>query len=156
MNTYECHTDGACIKNRGHRIVKGGTADGEGKSAWAYVVVQNGVITQQDCNYIGITTNNRAELSAVIELLRYLTLHNIQNNILIYSDSKYVINGITKWMPGWINRGFNGVKNPELWQSLLSLTSGKNIEWRWERGHCGNKYNEIVDRLARESAEKHC
>ena len=90
------------------------------------------------------TTNNRMELSAVIEALKV-----IKRNcpITIFTDSQYVKRGITEWIDGWI-KNWKNVKNVDLWQELYPLSKQYNIDWQWVRGHNGDKYNERADELA--------
>ncbi len=97
------------------------------------------------------TTNNRMELAAVIVALESLgaTGHRIH----VYTDSVYVIRGITQWIWGWMKRGWktaegNEVANPDLWQRLSRATRGKKIDWKWVRGHSGVPGNERVDEIA--------
>jgi len=98
-----------------------------------------------------LTTNNRMELLAVItglESLKYTC------NVMIYSDSKYVIDSVEKkWVFGWEKKGFKGKKNPDLWQRFLVIYKKHNIKFTWVKGHAGNKYNEICDTLAVSAAE---
>jgi ribonuclease HI len=98
------------------------------------------------------TTNNRMELTAVIEALRALKR---PCRVLMYMDSEYVRKGITEWLPGWKARGWKTaakqpVKNVDLWQALDTLvsTGGHDIDWRWVKGHSGDAGNERADALA--------
>ena len=96
------------------------------------------------------------EITAVIEALKSLKK---QSQVVIYSDSKYVIDGITKWIFSWQKNGWKGsdkkpIKNLELWQDLLKEVLKHEIEWTWVKGHSGNKYNEIADELARNAILK--
>jgi ribonuclease HI len=95
------------------------------------------------------TTNNRMELTAVIEALRHISL----GNITIYTDSAYVVNGITKWIKGWEARDWKtlqkeDVLNKDLWQRLDDLVDSKKIEWKLVSGHVGIAGNERVDEIA--------
>ena len=77
---------------------------------------------------------------------------------MIYTDSKYLIDGIKSWIQKWKNNGWltvnkKSVKNKDLWMKLDSLINDKNIEWEWVKGHSGNKFNEEVDVLARKKAD---
>lgn len=102
------------------------------------------------------TTNNRMEMKAVIEALRQLKR---PCKIRIVTDSKYVVKGITEWMPGWIKRSWlNSQKKPvlnrDLWEELLKKSRQHQIKWEWVRGHHGHPENERCDRLARDAIEK--
>ena len=102
------------------------------------------------------TTNNRMELTAVIEALKALTK---SCELIIYTDSRYVMDGVTKWLPNWQNNGWRTankktpVKNIDLWQSLESLIQKHQIKWVWVKGHNGHAENERVDELARIQAK---
>ncbi len=96
------------------------------------------------------TTNNRMELSAVIYALETLKR---ACDIDLYTDSKYVMEGLTKWMENWKKRGWKTankkpVKNQDLWQRLDAATQRHQINWHWVRGHTGNAGNEEADTLA--------
>lgn len=96
------------------------------------------------------TTNNRMEMTAAIEALRALTR---PSRVRLTTDSQYVMNGITSWLPGWKRRGWltadrKPVKNVDLWQALDSVVAGHEVAWFWVRGHTGHVENERVDRLA--------
>jgi len=96
------------------------------------------------------TTNNRMELTAAIEALNALKGHS---RVILYTDSKYVMDGINEWMPNWKKRGWKTsakkpVKNKDLWQALDEATGRHQINWRWVKGHNGNPGNEMADELA--------
>ncbi|MEO5732371.1 MAG: ribonuclease HI [Rubrivivax sp.] len=97
-----------------------------------------------------LTTNNRMELTAVIEALAVL---RERNRVTVYTDSIYVKDGITKWIHGWKARGWltadkKPVKNIGLWQRLDALNQNHTVEWRWVKGHAGDPGNERADQLA--------
>ena len=98
-----------------------------------------------------LTTNNRMELMACIRGLKAL---KVQCSVVLYSDSAYVVNGMTKgwaarWQTNaWMLDGQEPVKNADLWQQLVELTNQHDVEFRWVRGHAGNRENERCDRLA--------
>jgi ribonuclease HI len=101
------------------------------------------------------TTNNRMELTAVIEALASLKR---RCHVTIYTDSEYVRNGITKWIHGWKERGWKTadkkpVKNIELWQRLDGLNASHDVDWRWVKGHAGDPGNERADQLANRGVE---
>ena len=102
------------------------------------------------------TTNNRMELTAVIEALRQLTR---PCRIVITTDSQYVVKGMTEWIAGWQRNGWRNSKkeqvlNRDLWEALLEQAQGHDITWKWVRGHDGHAENERCDCLAREALEK--
>jgi len=103
------------------------------------------------------TTNNRMELMAVINALSALKK---PCNISLYTDSKYVMNGITEWMPNWKQNGWHtahkskSVKNIDLWQQLDELIKPHEIRWIWVKGHNGHLENERCDALARAEVQK--
>ena len=96
------------------------------------------------------TTNNRMELKAVISALAYLRK---KRDIILFTDSKYVMKGIQEWIQKWKTNNWKTsqkktVKNKDLWVELDSLTNKHSIQWEWVKGHSGNYGNEIADRLA--------
>jgi ribonuclease HI len=130
------YTDGAC---------KGNPGPG-GWGAW----LQWGGHEKELWGGEKLTTNNRMELTAVIQALAALKR---RCRITLYTDSEYVKNGITTWIHGWKKRGWltadkKPVKNAELWQALETEASRHQIEWRWVRGHTGDVGNEKADQLA--------
>lgn len=97
-----------------------------------------------------LTTNNRMELTAVIQALAALTR---PCGVTLYTDSEYVRNGITTWIHNWKRRGWRTadgkpVKNVDLWQRLDELAAGHRVQWRWVKGHSGDPDNERADALA--------
>jgi len=97
------------------------------------------------------TTNNRMEMMAAIRALE--SLKSNRHPIVLTTDSRYVMDGITKWLPGWKRRGWKTankqpVKNIDLWQRLDTVVGRLEIEWRWVKGHSGHAENERVDELA--------
>ncbi|WP_374587716.1 ribonuclease HI [Ideonella dechloratans] len=101
------------------------------------------------------TTNNRMELTAVIQALSLLKR---RCTVAIYTDSEYVRNGITSWIHGWKRRGWRTadnkpVKNVELWQQLDSLALQHDVAWHWVKGHAGDPGNERADALANRGVE---
>ena len=96
------------------------------------------------------TTNNRMELTAVIEALALLKR---RSSVAVYTDSNYVKDGITTWIHGWKKRGWRTagnqpVKNIDLWQKLDALVAQHQVQWHWVRGHTGDPGNERADQLA--------
>lgn len=125
------YSDGACKGN-------------PGVGGWGAILLY-GDKTKEINGYAAETTNNRMELTGVIEALKILKR---PCQIIIYTDSQYVQRGMSEWLPGWIKKGWKNVKNPDLWQELVAQAQQHNIEWRWVRGHNGDKYNERADELA--------
>tara|TARA_B100000131_G_scaffold303414_1_gene327450 strand:- start:3622 stop:4065 length:444 start_codon:yes stop_codon:yes gene_type:complete len=96
------------------------------------------------------TTNNRMEMLAVIEGLKYLKNYS---SVIIHTDSKYVLEGITNWITNWKQNNWKSsnkkdVKNKDLWIELDALVNKFKIEWKWVKGHSGNVENDIADLLA--------
>ena len=131
----EIYTDGACSGNPG----KGG-----------YGIVMKVPEKNYEKRFskgFRLTTNNRMELLAVIVALE--KLKSTENDIHIYTDSKYVADAINqKWIFGWIKKGFKNVKNPDLWKRLVPLIKAHKITFHWIKGHAGHPENEICDQLA--------
>jgi ribonuclease HI len=102
-----------------------------------------------------LTTNNRMELTAVIQALSALTR---RCSVIVYTDSAYVKDGITSWIHGWKKRGWKTadnkpVKNAELWGQLDRLNAAHDVQWRWVKGHSGDPGNERADRLANQGCD---
>ena len=132
----EIYTDGACRGN-------------PGPGGWGALLIAG---KHQKTMHGGDpeTTNNRMELTAAIEALNALKGHS---NVILHTDSKYVMDGINDWMPNWKKRGWKTtarkpVKNKDLWQALDDAVSRHEIDWRWVKGHDGNPGNEMADELA--------
>ena len=99
-----------------------------------------------------LTTNNRMELLAVIKGLEALKREGL--DVTIYSDSKYVVDAVTKgWLWGWVKKSFKNKKNEDLWRRFIKVYKRHNVKFVWVKGHAGNTENERCDRLAVESAE---
>ena len=140
----QIYTDGAC---------KGNPGPG-GWGAWLKSGTTEKEIFGGELN----TTNNRMELTAVIEGLAALKR---PCKVILYLDSQYVRQGITEWIRGWKAKGWitstkQPVKNVELWKRLDELVSkgGHQIEWRWVKGHSGDPGNERADMLANKGVDK--
>jgi ribonuclease HI len=130
------YTDGACSGN-------------PGKGGWGAVLLYK-EHKKEISGFNPQTTNNQMELQAVIEALKIVKK---SSPIIIYTDSVYVKDGITKWIFNWKKNGWRTankkpVKNLEFWQELDLLVANHKIDWRWVKGHSGDKYNEIADQLA--------
>ncbi|MCL5271731.1 MAG: ribonuclease HI, partial [Gammaproteobacteria bacterium] len=97
------------------------------------------------------TTNNRMELMAAIEGIQFCPK---DAKIILWTDSKYVKQGITEWIHGWKKKNWKDVKNPDLWKRLDAVCQDRDIEWNWVKGHAGNAGNEMADQLANLGADQ--
>ena len=132
----EIYTDGACKGN-------------PGVGGWGAILRFGGKEKELFGGEVN-TTNNRMEMTAVIEALRTLSR---SCDAVVFTDSSYVQKGISEWIHGWKRNGWKTadkkpVKNADLWQTLDTLAAGHKIEWRWIRGHAGHPENERADALA--------
>lgn len=105
------------------------------------------------------TTNNQMELTGVIEGLAYLKKKNETGGVIVYTDSSYVVNGITKWVYGWQKNGWQtkakeSVLNKDLWQRLVEVSKGFDVDWQLLPGHAGVPGNERCDEIATSFADK--
>ena len=137
--TVAIYTDGACRGN-------------PGPGGWGAVLLY-GEHRREISGASADTTNNRMELTAAIRALEAL---NRRSAVELYTDSTYVKDGITRWLPGWKAKGWrtaskSPVKNRDLWEALDALVQGHDVSWHWVRGHAGNPENERADALAREA-----
>lgn len=136
MDKVEIFTDGACKGN-------------PGAGGWGVLFVAGAREKELFGGELN-TTNNRMELKAVIEALNTLTR---PCEVVLHTDSQYVLKGITEWIEGWKTRGWKTaarapVKNVDLWQALDAAQAKHRIQWRWVRGHSGHDGNERADMLA--------
>ena len=134
------YTDGSCLSNPGN-------------GGWAAIIIINGEIKKISGNEKN-TTNNRMELMAPINALKNI---NSKDPIEIFTDSKYVKNGITEWINTWLLNNWKtskkeNVKNKDLWLELHKLNQSLNVKWNWVKAHAGDTLNEEVDMLAKEAA----
>ena len=134
------YTDGSCMSNPGN-------------GGWAAIININGEIKKISGNEKN-TTNNRMELMAPINALKNI---NSKDPIEIFTDSKYVKNGITEWINTWVLNNWKtskkeNVKNKDLWLELHKLNQSLNVKWNWVKAHAGDTLNEEVDMLAKEAA----
>ena len=102
------------------------------------------------------TTNNRMELTAAIRGLEALKK---PAQVMLTTDSEYVMKGIREWMPNWKKRGWKTasrqpVKNADLWQELDALVNQHQVDWRWVKGHSGHPENDLADELANRGVDK--
>jgi len=130
-------TDGACSGN-------------PGPGGWG-AILRSGKHEREISGGERMTTNNRMELMAAIRALEALTNPSI---VVVHTDSKYVTDGITQWLPRWKKNGWKTadkkpVKNEDLWRALETKCARHQVTWRWVRGHDGHPENERADALAR-------
>ncbi len=141
LETVTIYTDGACDPN-------------PGSGGWA-ALLRYGKHEKILTGSASETTNNRMELTAAVEAFRVLKR---PCRVIIYTDSEYLRNGITRWMPAWRRRNWRrkggALANVDLWQALDAAIQGHQVEWQWVRGHVGIVDNERVDKLARQMIEK--
>lgn len=142
MNAVQIYSDGACKGN-------------PGPGGWGALLKSADSRKELYGGELG-TTNNRMELTAVIEGLRVL---KEPCEVAIFTDSEYLRNGITTWLAGWKRKGWQTasktpVKNQDLWQELDALTAQHTLSWEWVRGHADDPLNQRADYLAR-TARKH-
>ena len=138
------YTDGACSGN-------------PGPGGWGCVVIS--VESDNVFKLSGFevyTTNNKMELMGAIEGLRFVKNYSF---VEVYTDSMYVKNGITSWINSWKKNGWRTasrepVKNADLWMELDLLASELNVNWNWVKGHAGDVYNNMADKLARDEILK--
>ena len=135
------YTDGACDPN-------------PGPGGWAALLIYN----KREQTLTGSerqTTNNRMELTAAIEALKALKK---PSQVVFFTDSQYLRLGITDWIPNWRARNWRRkggkLANVDLWQALDKYIQHHQINWHWVRGHSGNRNNQRVDRLARNSIQR--
>ena len=137
ITKVEIFTDGACKGN-------------PGPGGWG-AVIRMGAHEKELSGGETPTTNNRMEMTAAIEALNALTRPCA---VTLYTDSKYVMDGLTKWVKGWQRNGWKTadkkpVKNGELWQALDAANQRHKVQWHWVKGHAGHPENERADELAR-------
>lgn len=159
MSVLTVYTDGGCSGN-------------PGPGGWGYVIVEG------TCDHSGVcadpsrehrasggernTTNNRMELTAVIEALHTIASASRWKNlpVTVYTDSQYVQKGITQWIAGWKRNGWRTaskapVKNQDLWIILDDVVSKLPVQWMWVKGHAGIHYNEVCDQLTQQEIALH-
>lgn len=139
--TVVIYTDGACRGN-------------PGPGGWGALLQYRGTERRLSGGEPG-TTNNRMELMAAIQALEAL---KTGCGVTLFTDSTYVMKGLTEWLPNWKRRGWKTaggapVKNQDLWQRLDTACQRHRIEWRWVKGHAGDPGNEAADALANEGLE---
>jgi len=137
----EVYTDGSCLGN-------------PGAGGWSFIILKDGKLISKSGS-VKNSTNNRMELTAAIKALEYL---KDENSLKINTDSNYLKSGINEWIfkwkkNNWLNSKKEPVKNKTLWIELDLLTKNKDIYWNWVKAHNDNKFNNMVDSLAREAAK---
>jgi ribonuclease HI len=142
----DIHTDGGCHGN-------------PGPGGWAFVL-RTGADVISRSGFEAVTTNNRMELTAVIESLRTARTVAADRQCLVrvHTDSQYVKGGITEWMKkwrlnGWRTSGKQPVKNQDLWKLLHEVSDLLNVSWFWVKGHSGNPDNELCDALVQQAIQ---
>jgi ribonuclease HI len=140
VTEVEIATDGACKGN-------------PGPGGWG-ALIRSGTTEKELSGGEKLTTNNRMELMAAIEALNALKRPCA---VTLSTDSRYVMDGLTKWIHGWQKNGWKTadrkpVKNAELWQALLAAAKPHKIDWKWVKGHTGHPDNERADKLASDAA----
>ncbi|MDR2808532.1 MAG: ribonuclease HI [Spirochaetaceae bacterium] len=140
------YTDGSCSLN-------------PGPGGWAFIILEGTDIIDRGSGAAPETTNNRMELYAVLSAFEKLCSFPTPPDIVqVFSDSQYVVKGITEWIGGWKYNAWKAsnkqpVKNKDLWQRLDRITRKFHIEWYWIKGHDGNEYNELCDHAAKAAIE---
>jgi len=139
----EIYIDGACSGN-------------PGAGGWG-VLLRYGTEEKELSGYEADTTNNRMEMMAAIKALK--ALKSFSHGIEIYTDSKYLKDGITLWLPSWKKKAWKNakgqeIKNKDLWETIDNMVKNKNISWYWVKGHSGHKENERVDILAKTALQR--
>ncbi len=140
LSSVQIFTDGACKGN-------------PGPGGWG-ALIRSGETEKELSGGERLTTNNRMEMLAAIRALEALKR---PCRVTLHTDSKYVMDGITRWIHGWQKNGWRTadrkpVKNAELWQALLAAIQPHRIEWKWVKGHSGHPENDRVDKLASDAA----
>jgi ribonuclease HI len=140
LKHVEIFTDGACKGN-------------PGPGGWG-AILRMGHHQKELSGGEAATTNNRMEMTAVIRALNALTE---RCDVVVHTDSRYVIDGMTKWIEGWKRKGWinasrQPVRNADLWHDLIEAAQRHRVAWEWVRGHSGHVENERADRLASDAA----
>ena len=141
MPVIKIYSDGACWGN-------------PGPGGWAAILISRGH-HKEISGAERQTTNNRMEITAALE---GLTALKQPSAVQFFTDSSYLVNAATSWLPGWKARGWkrkDGVLlNADLWQELDRELAKHKVDWTWVKGHAGNRYNERADELANDAIRK--
>ena len=139
----------------------GSSLGNPGPGGWGVVILEGDETIKELGGYNKDTTNNRMEIMAVIEAVKYITKHHKKDKITIYADSNYVLLGITSWIfnwekNGWRTAGKKQVLNQDLWQELIALIRNYNnkINWQKVKGHSGHVHNDRADEIATTNASR--
>jgi len=142
--------------------VDGGCWGNPGPGGWAFGLAADDVNDDWvDSGFESKTTNNRMEMTAAIKALDYLTeieANYLNQQVYVFTDSRYLLMGITKWIKKWLKTDFkNGkIKNIDLWEKLLNLNFRIRPAWRWVPGHSGIEKNEFVHDLSQQQIKDNC
>ena len=142
---YQIWTDGACRGN-------------PGPGGWAYIVRAHDGSEDVCYDHDASTTNNRMELTAALEALRSIPKGS---RATLFSDSQYVVKGMSEWIPGWQRRNWRKsdgkpVLNDDIWKQLVAVDETREIHWEWVEGHAGQEQNERCDALANRAIDEAC
>ena len=140
------YTDGSCIGN-------------PGPGGWGVLIKLSDNEKIELTGNESYTTNNKMELTAALEALKWVQSRAQKEDVLIYTDSTYVKTGITQWIHSWKQKGWKNakkepVKNQELWVALDTIHTQCPVKWQWVKAHNGHPENEYVDQMAYKSALK--
>lgn len=140
MKIYKIYTDGSCLNNGNN-----------GTGGYCAIVLnsKDGELTIKGSQ--SDTTNNRMEMTAIIQGLKVVPRHSIVD---IYSDSEFIVKTIRGWLKKWIQKGFKKKANVDLWQEYIEVSKNLHINAHWVKAHSGNYYNERCDHIAKEEALK--
>ncbi len=143
VEKYQIWTDGACRGN-------------PGPGGWAFIVrAEDG--TEEVCyDHARSTTNNRMELTAVLEALKILPAGS---SATVFSDSQYVVKGMSQWVVGWQRKNWRKsdgkpVLNDDIWKQLVEVAGIRDVAWQWVEGHAGQEENERCDALANRALDE--
>ena len=136
------YTDGACRGN-------------PGPGGWGVLIILDNNIKKELFGFEELTTNNRMELKAAIKALNYF---NENKEIVLFTDSNYLKQGITTWIKAWKNNNWKTaqkkkIKNIDLWIELDEINNFHTVDWKWVKAHVGNPGNEIADMLANKAID---
>lgn len=139
---YHLYTDGACQPNPGF-------------GGWAFIAFSETHSKKRHIRsgYQKDTTNNRMELTAVLEGLKYIKTIDDRSKVFLYSDSKYLLNGLEAWMHNWVQNDWrkknnHTISNDDIWRQLYSISQEMTISYKHIKGHSGHPENEECDQLA--------